>query len=236
MEHNHITVEDTSTSGLSVSPCQPDSSEIPVSDDDKTGAALLFSGVFLGVVGITFTVMGWVKYEGVVHFVWTRLLGPTLLSVGVAFLLIAVCKFKILTCNSCNQSEERAPDAERTHNGLYAGISQPIAFQGAAVVPHLPSSPTQEGVEANLHQALNRSEFPLGSTSIIPVLIPPHSDNVSPMDSSAFSVENYSAYLTVDTTSERSTNSLEEPEEILDEDLCSDSLPPPYEKLFPPLP
>ncbi|KAM6470184.1 transmembrane protein 174 [Liasis olivaceus] len=236
MEQNHIAVEDTSPSGLSVSPCQPKSSEIPVSDDDKTGAALLFYGVFLGVVGITFTVMGWVKYEGVGHFVWTRLPGPTLLSVGVAFLPIAVCKFKILTCSSCNQDEERAPGAERTQYGLHAGLTQPVTFYGAAVVPHLPSSPTQGGVEANLHQALNCSEFPLGSASIIPVLIPPHSENVSPMGSSAFPVENSSAYLTVDTTSERSTNSLEEPEEILDEGLCSDSLSPPYEKLFPPLP
>ncbi|XP_063151574.1 transmembrane protein 174 isoform X1 [Candoia aspera] len=203
MEQNHNTVEETSTSGLSVSPCQPNSSKIPVSnDDDKAGAALLFSGVFLGVVGFTFTVMGWVKYEGVVHFVWTRLPGPALLSVGVTFLLIAVCKFKISTCNSCNQSEERAPDTERTHNGLFAGISQPITFHGAAVVPYLPPSPTQGGVAANWHQALSHSEFHPGSTSIIPVFNP-HSDNASPMGSSAFSTDNYSAYLTVDTASER---------------------------------
>uniref|UniRef100_A0A8C6VNP8 Transmembrane protein 174 n=1 Tax=Naja naja TaxID=35670 RepID=A0A8C6VNP8_NAJNA len=232
MEQNHNTAEDTSTNEFPVSPCQPNHSENPASEDDKAGTALLFSGIFLGVIGITFTVIGWVKYEDVIHFEWTRLLGPTLLFMGVIFLLIAVCKFKIFSCNSCNQNEESP------YNGLYTGIRQPTILHGAAMVPYLPS-PTHERVatnSANLQQLLNHSEFLPGSTSIISVLNHSHSDNVTPMGSSAFSEENYSAYLTVDTISERSTNSLEEPEEILDEDLWNNSLPPPYEKLFPPLP
>ncbi|XP_026526266.1 transmembrane protein 174 [Notechis scutatus] len=228
MEQNHNTAEDTSTNGFPVSPCQSNHSENPASD--KAGTALLFSGIFLGVIGITFTVIGWVKYEDVIHFEWTRLLGPTLLFMGVTFLLIVVCKFEIFSCNSCNQNEESP------YNGLYTGIRQPTILHGAAMVPYLPS-PTHERVatnSANLQQLLSHSE-PV-STSIISVLNHPHSDNVTSMGSSAFSEENYSAYLTVDTISERSTNSLEEPEEILDEDLWNDSSPPPYEKLFPPLP
>ncbi|XP_015674916.1 transmembrane protein 174 [Protobothrops mucrosquamatus] len=236
MEQNHNTVEDISANGFFVSPCQPNHSEIPASDDDKAGGALLFSGIILGVIGITFTVIGWVKYEGAIHFEWTRLLGPTLLLMGVTFLLIAVCKFKIFSCNSCNQNEERSLDTERTYNGLYPAVRQPITLHGAAMVPDLPS-PTQERVatnSANLQEVLSHSEFLPGSSSIIPILNHSHSDNVTSMGSSAFSEENYSAYLTLDIISERSTNSLEEAEEILDEDLTS--LPPPYEKLFPLLP
>ncbi|XP_070790651.1 transmembrane protein 174 [Pituophis catenifer annectens] len=238
MEQNHNTAEAISTNGFSISPCQQNHSEIPASEDDKAGAALLFSGIFLGVIGITFTVIGWVKYEGVIHFEWTRLLGPTVFLMGVTFLLIAGFKFKIFSCNACNQNEESSLGTERAYNGLYAGIRQPITLHGAAMVPYLPS-PTQERVATNLanwQQVLSHSEFLPGSSSIIPILNHPHSDNVTPMGSSAFLEENYSAYLTVDTISERSINSLAEPEEILDEDLCNDSLPPPYEKLFPPLP
>ncbi|XP_032068657.1 transmembrane protein 174 [Thamnophis elegans] len=235
MDQNHNTAEDTSANGFSVSPCRQNPSEIPASEDDKAGAALFFSGLILGVVGITFTVIGWVKYEGVIHFEWTRLLGPTLFLMGVTFLLTAVFKFKIFSCNACNQNEESSLDTERTYNGLYAGVRQPITLHGAAMIPYLPS-PAQGRVftnSANWQQVLNHSEFLPGSTSIIPILNHPHSANVTPMGSSALSEENYSAYLTVDTISERSTNSLEEPEEILDEDLGNDSIPPPYEKLFP---
>lgn len=205
MDHSHNTVEDTSANGFSVSPCQPNHSEILASDDDKAGGALLFSGIFFGVIGITFTVIGWVKYEGVIHFEWTRLLGPTLLLMGVTFLLIAVCRFKIFSCNSCNQNEERTLDTERTYNGLYRGVRQPITLHGAAMVPYLPSQ-TQERIainSANLQEVLSHSEFLPGSTSIIPTLNHSHSDNVTSMGSSAFSEENYSAYLTVDTISER---------------------------------
>ncbi|XP_070592999.1 transmembrane protein 174 [Erythrolamprus reginae] len=238
MEQNQNTAEDTSTNGFSVSPCHRNHSEIHASEDDKAGPALFFSGIFLGVIGVTFALIGWVKYEGAIHFEWTRLLGPTLLLMGVTFLLTAVFKFKIFSCNACNQDEENSLDTERAYHGFYAEIRQPIILHGAAMVPYLPS-PTQERFatnSANWQQVLSHSEFIPGPRSIIPVLNPPHSDNVTPMDSSAFSEENYSVYLTVDTISERSANSLEEPEEILDEDLCNESLPPPYEKIFPPLP
>ncbi|XP_062984706.1 transmembrane protein 174 [Elgaria multicarinata webbii] len=239
MERNSSTVEDFSVNVFSVTH-QPNSSEIPVSDDDKAGATLLFSGVFLGIVGITFTVMGWVKYEGVIRFVWTQLLGPILLSVGVTFLLIAVCKFKMVACKSCNQSEERTSDLDPIPRGqsfVFTGIRQPITFHGATVVQYIPSYPTQEAVSVNsahVQQGLSHSRLPPSSGSVIPAPSPPQYYNVNPPDASVFSVsENHSAYLTVDTRSERSSERLGEPAEMLDEDLCNDLSPPPYEKLFP---
>ncbi|KAF4113195.1 hypothetical protein G5714_005740 [Onychostoma macrolepis] len=60
----------------------PSSSNTRVSDGDKAGAMLLFSGLFLGLVGMTFTAMGWTKYNSSHSYDWTQLLGPILLSVG----------------------------------------------------------------------------------------------------------------------------------------------------------
>lgn len=141
MEQGHNRVEDFPLNVFSVTPYTPSTADIQVSDDDKAGATLLFSGIFLGLVGITFTIMGWIKYQGVSHFEWTQLLGPILLSVGVTFILIAVCKFKMLSCQLCKESEERVPDLEQTAGGqsfVFTGINQPITFHGATVVQYIP--------------------------------------------------------------------------------------------------
>lgn len=200
--------EDFSVNVFSISPCQRSNSEVLVSDDDKAGATLLFSGVFLGLVGITFTVMGWVKYEGVTHLEWTQLLGPILLSVGVTFLLIAVCKFKMLTCKSCNQSEERASDTDQAPSGqsfVFTGISQPITFHGATVLQYMPSY--QEGIGVNstyFHPVLSHYGLPPSSGPMNAAPSPPHYSNVYPLDNVGFSIdENQSAYLASDSRSER---------------------------------
>ncbi|XP_053156379.1 transmembrane protein 174 [Hemicordylus capensis] len=239
MERHSNLVEDFSVNVFSVTH-QPRSSGILVSDDDKAGATLLFSGVFLGLVGITFTVMGWAKYEGVTQFEWTQLLGPILLSVGVTFLLIAVCKFKMLTCKSCSQSEERASEIGQIPRGqsfVFTGISHPITFHGATVVQYFPSDPAHEGVDINsayFHQVLSHTGLPPLSGPTIAAPSPPHYDNGYPLANPAFSVdENPSSYLAAATRSERSTNSHEKPVEMLDEDAFCDFSPPPYEKLFP---
>ncbi|XP_004678506.1 PREDICTED: transmembrane protein 174 [Condylura cristata] len=141
MEQGSNRLDDFPLNVFSVTPYTPSTADIQVSDDDKAGATLLFSGIFLGLVGITFTVMGWIKYQGISHFEWTQLLGPILLSVGVTFILIAVCKFKMLSCQLCKESEERVLDAEQMAGGqsfVFTGINQPITFHGATVVQYIP--------------------------------------------------------------------------------------------------
>lgn len=210
MERNSNPVEDYSINVFSIAPGQPTSSGAQVSDDDKAGATLLFSGVFLGLVGITFTVMGWVKYEGVSLFEWTQLLGPILLSVGVTFLLIAVCKFKMLTCKPCSEREERTSGMDQTPCGqsfVFTGISQPITFHGATVVQYIPSYPAQESLginSASFHQVCSHHGLPPSSGPIIPDPNPPRYYNAHPLDNLAFSAgEDHSAYLAGDTRSER---------------------------------
>ncbi|XP_003216367.1 transmembrane protein 174 [Anolis carolinensis] len=234
MEQNSNTVEDFSVSVFSITPCQPNSSETSVSDESKAGTTFLFSGFFLGAVGVTFTVMGWVKHEGVLRFAWTQLLGPVLLVVGISFLLIAVVRFKVFECKSWNQSEERGSETNQMASGqsfVFTGISRPITFRGARVVRYIPSYETEGGVSMN---STNFRQLPSHSAPIIPVPCP-HYYNVYPPDNTVFSVdENRSAFFTVDSRSERSTSSCEEPQQALDDDPCSDYLPPPYDKVFPP--
>lgn len=141
MEQGSRPLEDFPVNVFSVTPYTPSTADIQVSDDDKAGATLLFSGVFLGLVGITFTIIGWIKYQGVSHFEWTQLLGPILLSVGVTFILIAVCKFQMLSCQLCKESEERVLDMEQAAGGqsfVFTGINKPITFHGATVVQYIP--------------------------------------------------------------------------------------------------
>ncbi|XP_060091790.1 transmembrane protein 174 [Heteronotia binoei] len=238
MERNSNPIEDYSINIFSIAMHQPDNSEAQVSDDNKTGATLLFSGVFLGLVGITFTVMGWAKYEGVSHFEWTQLLGLILLSVGVTFLLIAMSNFKMLTCKPCSEREEGTSGVDQTcgQSFVFTGISQPITFHGATVVQYIPSYPAQEGLginSANFHQVCSNHGHPLSSGSIIPDPNPPQYYNAYPLDNLAFSAdEDHSACLAVDTRSERSTDSFNEPKGALFEDVYCDFSPPPYEKLF----
>ncbi|KAM8959392.1 transmembrane protein 174 [Lycaon pictus] len=183
MEQAGSHVEDLPLNVFSVTPYTPSTADLQVSDDDKAGATLLFSGIFLGLVGITFTVMGWIKYQGVSHFEWTQLLGPILLSVGVTFILIAVCKFKMLSCQVCREGEERAPDAEQTAGGqsfVFTGINQPITFHGATVVQYIPppyGSQEPLGVNATFLQP---------GSPCSPAPGPPHYYTIYPADNAVF--------------------------------------------------
>uniref|UniRef100_A0A3B4AWQ7 Uncharacterized protein n=1 Tax=Periophthalmus magnuspinnatus TaxID=409849 RepID=A0A3B4AWQ7_9GOBI len=64
----------------------------------KNSAALMFSGIFLGLVGT----LGWQEYNSNTTFDGTPLLGPVLSSVGGTFMLTSVCKF-VVGCVAQNQ-------------------------------------------------------------------------------------------------------------------------------------
>ncbi|KAM9330970.1 transmembrane protein 174 [Gastrophryne carolinensis] len=118
-----------------------------ISEKDKAGATMLFSGVFLGLVGITFTVMGWVRRDDNHMFEWTQLFGPVLISVGVTFALISVCKFNMLSCKTCKANEDVALELDHVLGGqsfVFTGLSQPITFHGATVVQYIPPACTAQ--------------------------------------------------------------------------------------------
>ncbi|NXC40908.1 TM174 protein, partial [Penelope pileata] len=240
MDQNNSNVEDFSLNVFSVTPYQPNRSDALVSDGDKAGATLLFSGVFLGLVGITFTVMGWIKYDGLTHLEWTQLLGPILLSVGVTFILIAVCKFNMLTCKPCKEREENTLDIDQNASGqsfVFTGINQPITFHGATVVQYIPSPyQAQDGMISSpgyLHPVLSCCGAVSPSTSPIPSPSPAHFCPAYPLDNLAFiGDESCASYLAENTRNTRSEGSFDEPEELL-EDTCEDLSPPRYEELYP---
>ncbi|KAM6156530.1 transmembrane protein 174 [Erethizon dorsatum] len=225
---------------FSLTPYTPSTADIQVSDDDKAGATLLFSGIFLGLVGITFTVMGWIKYQGVSHFEWTQLLGPILLSVGVTFILIAVCKFKMLSCQLCKESEERVPDSEQTSGGqsfVFTGINQPITFHGATVVQYIPppyGSPEPMGMNtAYLQSMVNPCGLlpPGGAAGAMPS--PPQYCTICPQDNAAF-VEGDDSSSVPDGGNGRSSpgaDGLGETQ-LGEEDHACFFSPPPYEEIY----
>ncbi|XP_076217601.1 LOW QUALITY PROTEIN: transmembrane protein 174-like [Aptenodytes patagonicus] len=240
MEQNNNNVEDFSFNVFSVTPNQPNRSDVLVSDGDKAGATLLFSSVFLGLVGITVTVMGWIKYDGVTRLEWTQLLGPVLLSVRVTFILIAVCKFNMLTCKPCKEREENTSDLDQTASGqsfVFTGINQAVTLHGATVVQYIPPPyPAQEGIAVNpcyLHPVLSCCGAVSSSASPIPTPGSAHFCPANPLDNPSFTRdENYATYLT-ENTRNQSEDSSDVPEELLEDYICDDLSPPCYEEIYP---
>uniref|UniRef100_A0A8C7MS97 Transmembrane protein 174 n=1 Tax=Oncorhynchus kisutch TaxID=8019 RepID=A0A8C7MS97_ONCKI len=132
----------------------------------RSGATLMFPGIFLGLVGMTFTDMSWLKYSVSCSFKWTQLLSPILLSVGGTFILISICKFRMLSCRACKQSDYDKDLSELLEipgsgqSFVFNGINQPIMFHGATVGQYIPALYGSVTQEVNLANGLQPMEFP----------------------------------------------------------------------------
>ncbi|XP_073535820.1 transmembrane protein 174 [Phyllobates terribilis] len=192
MEQNNPPVDDFSLNVFPLPPYPNSQPDVQVAERDKAGATLLFSGLFLGLVGVTFTVMGWIRRDGNQGFEWSQLLGPILLSVGVTFALISVCRFKMLACKFCKRSNETTVEPEQSSAGqsfVFTGINQPITFHGATVVQYIPPP-------YNTHDVLPRSPDaspPISSNrsagvvnGIVLPIHPPQYCSIYPLENPAF--------------------------------------------------
>lgn len=122
-------------------------------DGEKAAAMLLFSGVFLALLGFIFTAMGWQHYLVNPTFEWTQLLGPILISVGGTFMLTSICRFGITSCSSCKQRGEVLMEQTSTgHPFSLSGVNQQVVLCGDATVLHIP--PVYNLVNQELSQAI----------------------------------------------------------------------------------
>ncbi|KAM4709432.1 transmembrane protein 174 [Discoglossus pictus] len=233
-QNNSSSVDDFSLNVFSVTPYQNNRPDTQVSDGDKAGATLLFSGLFLGLVGITFTVMGWIRHEGFSNFEWTQLLGPIMLSVGVTFALISVCRFKMLKCKTCKNNEETALDTEQTTGGqsfVFTGINQPITFHGATVLQYIPPPyTTQDGI--TLPPLLSPSNG-VSTNGTTPPLCPPQYYSIYPMDNPTFTEDDtLSFHQSTDNSNTRHLDVVEFSEDFLRTSNRPSDPPPAYEEIF----
>ncbi|KAI7813460.1 putative transmembrane protein 174 [Triplophysa rosa] len=233
---NSISNFDRSPSNVPVTPSRvPSCTDSLVSDGDKAGATLLFSGAFLTLIGMTLTAMGWTKYNVNQSYEWTQLLGPILLSVGGMFVLISVCKFRMLSCQSCKQNDgERTSDTDPLppHSGpsfVFTGLNQPITFHRATVVQYIPPPYGSLIQDQSLGTAdgLHSGHQPLAVT----VNPPPQYYSVYPMENLAFISGEYDN-TAVEQKESRNPSSSGEEEEGKVNTADSASSPPAYEDIF----
>uniref|UniRef100_A0A8C8LM85 Transmembrane protein 174 n=1 Tax=Oncorhynchus tshawytscha TaxID=74940 RepID=A0A8C8LM85_ONCTS len=120
----------------------------------RSGATLMFPGIFLGLVGMTFTDMGWLKYS---------------VSCRGTFILISICKFRMLSCRACKQSDYDKDLSELLEipgsgqSFVFNGINQPIMFHGATVGQYIPALYRSVTQEPNLDDAGPILHRPMGA-------------------------------------------------------------------------
>lgn len=145
-------------------------------DGEKAGAVLLFSGVCLALVGVTFTAMGWHYYLTNPNFEWTQLVGPILIAVGGTFILTGVCKFGIIPCWPCRRCDEEVlvmPVMEHTstgHSFTLSGITQPTLLHGATTMFCIP--PLSNFITQDVRQSIDSQTG--RSVNGILAAFPPH--------------------------------------------------------------
>lgn len=126
----------TATAGASPSPPHVGSAL----GREKTGAFLLFSGLFLLLAGVLFTNMGWQHYQVDSALQWSQLLGPILIAVGGTFMLASVCRSTFSSLLTCVRSEGEAPP-ERAPGGpslTLSAVNQRVMLCGGTAVLSIP--------------------------------------------------------------------------------------------------
>ncbi|TKS84670.1 Transmembrane protein 174 [Collichthys lucidus] len=208
--------------------CSRDAS---VLDGEKTGTTLLFTGVFLAIVGVIFTTMGWHNYlSNTTTFEWTQLLGPILISVGGTFVLTSVCKFGIISCWPCGKPDDEAMPAtpvmeqnSTRHSFTLNGINQPIVLHSSTAMLCLP--PVYDFITDF------GTQWPGGSVNDVRAGVPPH---VYCVDNAAFTAAAAEEEDSTETHCRRSRNEKTEDEGGRDDDSSSTcSRPPAYEDIYP---
>ncbi|XP_075118522.1 transmembrane protein 174-like isoform X2 [Leptodactylus fuscus] len=234
MEQNSPRVDDSPINIFSLPPYPNSEPEVRVSERSKSGATLLFSGIFMGLVGITFTIMGWVRYDD--GFEWTKLIGPIMLSVSVTFVLISVCRFKMIFGRLCKRHNDTVAEPEQPTTGqsfVFTGINQPISFHGATVLQYIP--PPYTPYDAIARNPSASSPVSSNSTGILNgidlPISPPQYYSVFPLENPAFVEDDDSSQSPVNESSPVSSQHHEHIPVVE-----SHSGPPPlYEDLYPEL-
>lgn len=108
---------------------------------EKTGALLLFSGLFLLLAGVLFTNIGWQRYQVDSVLQWSQLLGPILIAIGGTFMLTSVCRLTFSSLLTCVRSEGEAPPPEQVlggHSLTLSGVNQQVMLCGGTAVLSIP--------------------------------------------------------------------------------------------------
>ncbi|XP_073333664.1 transmembrane protein 174 [Pagrus major] len=198
-------------------------------DRVKFGAALFFTGLFVELVGVIFTVTGWEHYRTNPIFKWTQVLGPILISIGGTFIVTSVCKFG----NSCwpfTQRDEEVPVMEETSTGhtfTLSCINQQVMFSGTTTM--LCVQPVYNFTNQEVRQTFDFQ--PGRSVSLAAV---PSYESVCCVDNAAFTAEEESSTHNTGTDHRTSRTERTEEERQRDDDSGSTrSRPPAYEDIYP---
>lgn len=110
---------------------------------EKTGAFLLFSGLFLLLAGVLFTNMGWQRYQVASVLQWSQLLGPILIAIGGTFMLTSVCRLTFNSLLPCVRSAGEAPrpamdQTPGGHSLTLSGVNQQVMLCGGTAVLSIP--------------------------------------------------------------------------------------------------